>query len=204
MKKLTLFLVILVFLIGCQYKYEVIDQTSYHDTWEARLISYGKDHGEILQVKVSDGDFDLDISDLKPWKVDLCNIDGLELELALGVYKASPHHKDQARRVFFYNIDFENKRLKPKLRVSRLSNPMVDYIINDIDCDNRDEIISIERTLDKKVYIGAYKWTNWAFERSYKSRALDQDLAFVAKEGQVTIGEDVYMLYLQGDEIKWK
>lgn len=206
-------------------KYEEIDDNlrvrigrAYKDTMETTKTINPKlmDSSEIgnfkaeiifpsdLRVTYGEKEFLLDGSKMRPWKVEFCNIDGGEPELLVGVYKESPHHKEEAPRPFFYNIDLEAGRLKAKIRLSRLSNPLKDFIMLDIDGDGRDEIVSLELAKDGTCMIGGYKWTNFAFERAYTSEPLDGKIEFLDKEGKIGIEDKKYILKLSGEEIVWQ
>ena len=141
---------------------------------------------------------------MNPWKVDFCNVDGKDVELAIGVYKESPHHKEKALRLFLYNIDFENERLKPKLRISRLYNPLVDFVMMDVDKEWLNDIVSIEENINKKYLLSGYNWTNFAFERTYSSQVLEEKPIYSNKEGIIKLKDNEYELFLEGEEIKWK
>ena len=126
------------------------------------------------------------------------------MELAIGVYKKTPFDQKFDRRCFLYNIDFKNKKLRPKLRISRLYNPIKDFNLCDLDGDGYDEIISIEKNLDGNYLFGVYDWTNFAVERNHGSEVLKDQPRFLNKEKKVEIDGSERDLYLEGDEIKWK
>lgn len=181
----------------------VIDSASANNI-SAEIISRDKKFGYDLKIKNKGNDFVINVEDLKSWKVDFANVDGGEIELALGVYKKTPFDPKFDRRCFLYNIDFKNKKLKPKLRISRLYNPIRDFNLCDIDGDTYDEIISIEKNIDGNYLFGVYDWTNFAFQRNHGSMILKEEPKFLDKEKKVEINGRERELYLEGDEIKWK
>ena len=181
----------------------VLDRIEINDV-SAEIISQDHKFGRDLKIKAKGNEFIIDVEELKPWKVDLCNVDGGEMELALGVYKKTPFDPKFDRRCFLYNIDFKNRKLKPKLRISRLYNPIVDFNLCDIDGDSYDEIISIEKNIDGNYLFGVYDWTNFAFQRNHGSMILKEEPKFLDKEKKVEINGSERELYLEGDEIKWK
>lgn len=180
----------------------LIDEAGFEDI-NVEILSSNKEYGDEIHIINSSQEFTIDVEGMNPWKLEFCNVDGGEVELAIGVYKESPHHKDQVHRVFFYNIDFKNERLKPKLRISRLNNPLVDFIMEDIDRDGYDEIISIEKTKEGRYLLGGYNWTNFAFERSYFSKELEKKPEFLEEDSYVKIDGHEKKLFLKGDELKW-
>lgn len=195
---------LLIFLTGCRgNEAKVIDSAS-QGKLLAEIISLDDKYGSELRIKKKDEEFYIDVSDLKPWKVDLVNVDGGEMEIALGVYKKTPFDQKFDRRCFLYNIDFRNKKLRPKLRISRLHNPIKDFNLCDLDGDGYDEIISIEKNLDGNYLFGVYDWTNFAVERNYGSQVLKSEPKFLDKEKKVEIDGSERELYLEGDEVKWK
>ena len=193
---------LLIFLTACS-KDLVLDRIEINDV-SAEIISQDHKFGRDLKIKAKGNEFIIDVEELKPWKVDLCNVDGGEMELALGVYKKTPFDPKFAKRCFLYNIDFKNRKLKPKLRISRLYNPIRDFNLCDIDGDSYDEIISIEKNIDGNFLFGVYDWTNFAFQRNHGSMILKEEPKFLDKEKKVEISGSERELYLEGDEIKWK
>ena len=193
---------LLVLLTACS-KDQVLDRIEINDV-SAEIISQDHKFGRDLKIKAKGKEFIIDVEELKAWKVDFCNVDGGEMELALGVYKKTPFDPKFDRRCFLYNIDFKNRKLKPKLRISRLYNPIVDFNLCDIDGDSYDEIISIEKNIDGNFLFGVYDWTNFAFQRNHGSMILKEEPKFLDKEKKVEINGSERELYLEGDEIKWK
>ncbi|MEQ2400855.1 hypothetical protein [Peptoniphilus hominis (ex Hitch et al. 2025)] len=193
---------LLIFLTACS-KDIVLDRIEINDV-SAEIISQDHKFGRDLKIKAKGNEFIIDVEELKAWKVDFCNVDGGEMELALGVYKKTPFDPKFDRRCFLYNIDFKNRKLKPKLRISRLYNPIVDFNLCDIDGDSYDEIISIEKNIDGNYLFGVYDWTNFAFQRNHGSMILKEEPKFLDKEKKVEINGSERELYLEGDEIKWK
>ncbi|MBS6535232.1 MAG: hypothetical protein KH327_05315 [Peptoniphilus harei] len=195
---------LLIFLTGCRgNEAQVIDSASQANL-SAEIISLDDEYGSELRIKNKNEEFIIDVSDLRPWKVDFCNVDGGEMEMALGVYKKTPFDQKFARRCFLYNIDFKNQKLRPKLRISRLHNPIKDFNLCDLDGDGYDEIISIEKNLDGNYLFGVYDWTNFAVERNHGSQVLKSEPKFLDKEKKVEIDGSERELYLEGDEVKWK
>ena len=195
---------LLIFFSGCRgNEAQVIDSASQANL-SAEIISLDCEYGSELRIKNKNEEFLIDVSDLKPWKIDLANVDGGPIELALGVYKKTPFDQKFARRCFLYNIDFKNQKLRPKLRISRLYNPIKDFNLCDLDGDGYDEIISIEKNLDGNYLFGVYDWTNFAVERNYGSEVLKSEPKFLDKEKKVEIDGSERELYLEGDEVKWK
>lgn len=195
---------LLIFLTGCRgNEAQVIDSASQANLL-AEIISLDGEYGNELRIKNKNKEFLIDASDLRPWKVDFCNVDGGEMELALGVYKKTPFDQKFDRRCFLYNIDFKNQKLRPKLRISRLHNPIKDFNLYDLDGDAYDEIISIEKNIDGNYLFGVYDWTNFAVERNHGSEVLMDEPKFLDKEKKVEIDGKKCKLYLEGDEVKWK
>ena len=197
-------ILLLCFLTGCRgNEAKVIDSASQANL-SVEIISFDDKYGSELRIKNKNEEFIIDVSDLRPWKIDLANVDGGPIELALGVYKKTPFDQKFDRRCFLYNIDFKNQKLRPKLRISRLYNPIKDFNLCDLDGDGYDEIISIEKNLDGNYLFGVYDWTNFAVERNHGSQVLNSEPKFLDKEKKVEIDGSERELYLEGDEVKWK
>lgn len=135
---------------------------------------------------------------LNIWKFEAGDVEGdKEEELALGVYKKSPHHQVMAKRVFLYNI--VDGKLKPKFRASRLALPMDDFILYDIDKDGRDEVVSIE-IKDNTYFIAAYHYKDFHLTRDYVSEALEEKPKF-SDDGKIIYKERSFDLKINGEEI---
>lgn len=203
MKKIILSLLVLMFILtGCS-KTNIIDFDESGDL-KVQVLGTDKTFGEKIQITTKDQDFKIDVKGMNPWKIEICNIDGGDLELAIGVYKESPHHREKAKRVFLYNIDYKKKRLQPKIRISRLNNPLEDFIMKDIDENGQDNIIALEKLKDGTYQLAAYKWTNFSFDRPYTSENFLEKIIFLDKDGRIQVEEKEKNLYLQGGQILWK
>lgn len=136
---------------------------------------------------------------LNIWKLCLGDVDGDgEVEIALGVYKKAPHHQVMARRPFLYNI--ENGKLKAKFRASRLSLPMEDFTLYDIDKDGREEILSVERKAGQ-YFLAAYHYLNFHISRDYLSKPLEEKPLLEEKPGWIRYQGETQLLEINGKEI---
>lgn len=137
-----------------------------------------------------------EFSGLNPWKIAIGDIDGdRKDEISIGVYKESPLHEVMAKRPFIYS--FENGKLEPKWRGSRLSRPFIDYIFSDIDGDGIDEIISIEILEDNRKIINTYKWKGFGFEGYLETKDYEDITKLWIDEGiiytKIKEGKDKYL-----------
>jgi hypothetical protein len=122
--------------------------------------------------------YEREFEELNPWKVQTCDVDGdHRREIALGVYKEASFHPVMAKRPFLYHWDKGD--IVPMWRGSRLSRPFEDYIFFDIDSDEKDEIIAIERLQDGKSLINAYRWAGFGFESIAESMPYEDILKLV-------------------------
>lgn len=136
------------------------------------ILSYNDGFAEV---------FTKQMQSYNPWKVQACDIDGDNIkEISLGVYTVSAYRKDMAKRPFIYNL--YKGSLYPKWLGSRLSRPFDDYIFNDIDGDNMDELLSIEVLKEGSKEIMSYKWTGFGFEGIGNSKAFD-DIKCIKPDG---------------------
>lgn len=130
------------------------------------LSKYGK---EVIIYRGREDIYRSDMSDLKPWKIAIGDIDGDGIsEISIGVYKTTIFHPVMDKRPFIYS--FGEDGLQPKWRGSRLSRPFTDYLFHDLDGDGWDEIISIESLEDGDKIINTYKWKGFGFEGFVESK----------------------------------
>ena len=126
--------------------------------------------------------YEREFKELNPWKIQTCDVDGdHRREIALGVYKEASFHPVMAKRPFLYHWDKGD--IVPMWRGSRLSRPFEDYIFFDIDADEKDEIIAIERLPDGKALINAYKWAGFGFESIAESMPYEDILKLIRQYG---------------------
>lgn len=143
--------------------------------------------------------YEREFEELNPWKVQTCDVDGdHRREIALGVYKEAAFHPVMAKRPFIYNWDKGD--IVPMWRGSRLSRPFDDYIFFDIDADEKDEIIAIERLSDGKALINAYKWAGFGFESIVESLPYEDILQLVRQRGDREI---LVVQIKEGDQLPW-
>ncbi|MBU5436570.1 hypothetical protein KQI42_01040 [Tissierella sp. MSJ-40] len=127
-----------------------------------------------------------DFSEFKPWKISIGDIDGDgKDEISIGVYKKSPLHQVMTKRPFIYS--FEDGKLEPKWRGSRLSRPFTNYIFSDIDKDGMDEIVSIEILEDNRKIINTYKWKGFGFEAYLETRDYRDITGLMIEEDKIYI-----------------
>lgn len=126
----------------------------------------------------------IDLSKIKPWKVQTCDIDGDgKKEISIGVFKTARFHPVLAKRPFIYNWDEEG--ISPKWLGSRLSRPFEDYIFADLDLDGMDELIAIENLQKGTKLINSYKWKNFGFEAVAESSEYEDIMGLKAVTVQV-------------------
>ena len=127
-----------------------------------------------------------DFSRLKPWKIALGDVDGDgKAEVSIGVYKKAQFHQVMAKRPFIYS--FEDNKLVPKWKGSRLSKPFTDYIFYDIDEDGIDEIVSIEILENQEKVINTYKWKGFGFDGFLQSNSFKYLQALKKDEGKICV-----------------
>lgn len=117
------------------------------------LTVYDLDHGKTVKV--------LDIHDRKPWKIDCGDVDGDgHTDILVLVYKKTLFDPVMDNRPFVYSYD---GYLYAKWLGSRLSHPILDAQLKDVDGDGVSELVSTERGKDGGKMTGVYKWDSFGF-----------------------------------------
>ena len=134
-----------------------------------------------------------DMTDLKPWKVQTCDVDGDgKTEISIGVYKTAIFHPVMAKRPFIY--EWHGNAISPKWLGSRLARPFDDYIFSDINNDGIDELISIEHLGDGRKAVNSYTWKGFGFDGTGGSDAFDDILSIkriMSEDGTEYVEADV-------------
>lgn len=104
------------------------------------------------------------ISELKPWKIDACNLDNDgEADIFIGVFKDTIFYKDIRKRPFFYTWDGE------KLHKKWLGSFFTDWELVDISFDDYlntgyDVAAVLEKSDSGEYRVGIYKFIGFGFE----------------------------------------
>jgi hypothetical protein len=102
---------------------------------------------------------------LKPWKVQIADVDGDgREEIAVGVYKKARFHPVMAKRPFVYGWDGED--IYPKWLGSRLSRPFTDFVLADFG-EGPAKVIAVEETKDGANELAVYSWHGFGFIRNW-------------------------------------
>lgn len=109
-----------------------------------------------------------DFSEIKPWKVDACNLDNdSETDIFIGVYKDTVFYKDVRKRPFFYSWDGE--RLNKKWLGSFFTDwDLVDIAFGDFYNLGHDVAAVLEKNKDA-CRIGIYQFIGFGFVNMYTS-----------------------------------
>jgi hypothetical protein len=157
---------------------EIIDYKIYNidsDIDEEILVITKHEAGEfgsdfiIYDTKEADGTlvakeiYRHDFSNIKPWKVDACNLDNDgQADIFIGVYKDTVFYKDVRRRPFFYSWD--GNRLHKKWLGSFFTEwDLVDITFGDYYNLGYDVAAVLEKNQDA-YRIGIYQFIGFGFE----------------------------------------
>lgn len=141
---------------------------------------YGKD--VVIYDLIVDNNLQLieifrhDFSDIKPWKLDACNLDNDgETDIFVGVYKDTLFYKEFIKRPFFYSWDGKN------LNKKWLGSYFTDWELVDISFGDYFNLgYDVAAVLEKSVYnvyrIGIYNFIGFGFEHM-KTVNIDNGIA---------------------------
>ena len=106
--------------------------------------------------------YDNDFKDLKPWKIEIADIDGNgKKEILIAVYKMTHFDKEEKNRMFIFNYDGE--KLYKKWTGSQISGIWTDFYVGDLLSIKGSELIFIEQREDKREQINIYYWLDFGF-----------------------------------------
>lgn len=202
----TIVLVIILFIFSKEsISFDVVDDDGKPVTLTLRKRRFQKYYNE---VTLSDGENvnthvfkDKYTLNIWKWKTGRVNDENNE-DIAFGVYNIAPHHRIMTNRVFIYTV--KDLELQPKFRASRLTYPISDFTLFDIDGDGYDEVMAIEK-YKGDTYISAYKEYDLKIERVYFgkfsfeiSRFLEdgENLSVETEKGTFNVGlknKEVYL-----------
>lgn len=164
----TVVLLIALFIFSKEsISFDVVDDDGKPVTLTLRKRRFQKYYNE---VTLSDGENvnthvfkDKYTLNIWKWKTGRVNDENNE-DVVFGVYNIAPHHRIMTNRVFIYTV--KDLELQPKFRASRLTYPISDFTLFDIDGDGYDEVMAIEK-YKGDTYISAYKEYDLKIERVY-------------------------------------
>ncbi len=111
------------------------------------------------------------IAEIKPWCIQLCQLDGEDPEIFIGVHKSTFYYEEEENRPFFFN--FRDGRLVKKWTGSKLRSPFKEIYFADINDNGRDELIVIEEA--EGGYLAAiYYWFGFGFVLQAESKVYSQ------------------------------
>jgi hypothetical protein len=116
--------------------------------------------------------YENDFTDLKPWKIELGDIDGDgRKELLIAVNKSTHYDAADRNRMFIFNYD--GNKLVKKWTGSHLAGNWTTFRVGDLLPIPGDELLFIERLEGNKERIGIYYWLDFGFVRLAQSEPYD-------------------------------
>lgn len=202
----TIVLVIILFIFSKEsVSFDVVDDDGKSVTLTLRKRRFQKYYNEVtlsddenVNTHVFKDKYTLNIW---KWKTGRVNDENNE-DIAFGVYNIAPHHRIMTNRVFIYTV--KDLELQPKFRASRLTYPISDFTLFDIDGDGYDEVMAIEK-YKGDTYISAYKEYDLKIERVYFGKFLfeisrfsndSENLSVETEKGTFNVGlknKEVYL-----------
>ena len=125
-----------------------------HSRGRIHLVLYNVTAGRFILVK--------EMTAYRPWNLQLFDADGDgAIEVCLGVYKKSPLHPVEARRLFLYT--FTQGTLRPKWLGSRLAHPFTDFAFTA--GEEGPSLFAIELDKDRRPRLSRYRWEAFGFTK---------------------------------------
>ncbi len=103
-----------------------------------------------------------DLSEIKPWKIEVCEVDGDgDKDIFIGVYKSTLYYPGMENRPFFFN--FQDGKLVKKWTGSKVRQAFTDACFVDFNGDGIDEFVVLEEKDNGEKVITAYYWFGFGF-----------------------------------------
>jgi len=142
----------------------VLDRTAY-----AIVSSSGReDYGDLFGVFLKDRRqvwrkaYTNDFTDLKPWKLEIGDVDGNDIqEILIAVRKTAHFDKEEKNRMFIFQYDGE--KLVKKWTGSQTAGVWSDFIIGELLPIPGEELIFLEQSEQGKMKLSVYYWFDFGF-----------------------------------------
>lgn len=106
--------------------------------------------------------YENDFKDLKPWKIELADIDGdRKKEILTAVRKTTHFDSEEKNRMFIFN--YEDNKLTKKWTGSQIAGTWNDFIVGDLLPMPGSELVFIEQTDNGNEKISVYYWFDFGF-----------------------------------------
>lgn len=126
-----------------------------------------RDYGDrLLVLQLKEGNwirsYENDFQELRPWKIELADVDGDGTqEILTAVYKTAHYDNELKNRLFVFN--YENGILTKKWTGSQFDGEWIDFYTGDLLAIPGNELIFIEQTEDGKERLSVYYWFDFGF-----------------------------------------
>jgi hypothetical protein len=136
--------------------YSIISSEGREDYGD-RFVVLNQDSGSVWRETYSN-----DFTGLKPWKLELGNVDGDEIqEILIAVRKTTHFDKEEENRMFIFQYDGE--KLVKKWTGSQTGGIWSDFIIGDLLPIQGEELIFLEQSGQGEEKISVYYWFDFGF-----------------------------------------
>jgi hypothetical protein len=106
----------------------------------------------------------------RPWSLAVGDVDGDgRREVALGLFKGTRLWPRPHRTVSFYA--WKGRVATRKFSASRLTLPMREFFLLNVDADRADEMLAVERGKDGRWSLATYKWNYFGFDLTARQGA---------------------------------
>lgn len=199
---------------------EVIIDYAQQDKLTFSLVSLNgsPDYGDLFVVEEEDdnGDwhriYDNNFLELKPWKLELADVDGDGTkEIIIAVRKTTHFDQQERNRLFIFNFDGE--KLYKKWTGSQIAGNWTNFYVGDLLSIPGDELIFIQQLENKEERLCIYYWLEFGFvqlaesdsynqienfkitgdnriEITHRIRNKTENISLTVKNGKITEGEE--------------